>query len=190
MSFLGSITNILTGGQGASGKANAGVNAAASDWLKSLYDKTGTQEQPFIESGQKSNKTLMDILLGGDTSAMDPFFNSSVYQFPLQQGLQQIGNNQAAKGLSNSTSALRNAGQFTEGLASQNFQQFIQNLMGLSNAGQQGIATQVGAGTGVAPALGQVAGNQGQAAGQSASAPWAALAQAPGAISSIASLFS
>lgn len=166
--------------QSAAGKANAATNAAASDWLKELYSNTGEQEQPFIESGTTANKTIMDILTGGNTSAMDPFFNSSVYQFPLQQGLQKIGNSNAAKGLSNSTAALRNAGEYTQGLASQNFQQFLNNLFSLNTSGQQGIQTQTNAGAGVSGAMASIAGNQGQATGQAASAPWTGASTAIG----------
>lgn len=175
MGFFDSATNLLTGGSEAA--AGAGLNklTAGQDFLSNIYNTTATQEQPFIQTGQNANSTLSNILLGGDTSAMQPFFNSSTYQFPLQQGLQQISNNNAAKGLSNSTAALRNAGQYTEGLASQGFQQFISNLMGLNTSGQQGIATQAQTGVGIAAPYANLTTGAADAAGAKAAAPWQAL---------------
>lgn len=184
MGLFDDFTNVLTGGQQAAGNATAGVNSAANSFLQSIYGNAQTQENPFITSGTTANNTLSSILNGGNTSAMQPFFNSSTYQFPLQQGLQQISNNQAAQGLTNSTAALKNASQFTTGLASQDYQSFINNLLSLNTSGQQGIATQAGAGTGISSAVGNVANNQGNAAGQSASAPYADIGQGAALIGS------
>lgn len=185
MSLFGSITNLITGGSGAAAKAGGNAISAGQNWLNNIYQTTATQENPFITNGTTANQTLSDILNGGNTNAMQPFFNSSVYQFPLQQGLQAVNNNQAALGLSNSTGALKNAAGFTEGFASQNFQSFINNLMGLNSSGQQGISTQAQTGTGVAPSYTNLTGQGANAAGASAAAPWAAGSSLLGNVGSI-----
>lgn len=89
------------------------------------------------------------------------FFNSPDYQFALQQGGQAVDRSAAAGGRLASGNTLAAAQQYGQGLATQNYQNYLSGLRGLAGMGQEatnnanqfgynsaaGIAdTQVGAG--------------------------------------------
>jgi len=67
------------------------------------------------------------------------------YQFELQQGLGALQNSAASRGQALSGNTIQGVEQFGQGLASTQFQQYMQQLAGLANMGQasaSGVANQ------------------------------------------------
>lgn len=90
--------------------------------------------------GLEAQNLIAGLLgLGGDQAASDAAFqrfqDSSGYQFRLGQGLQGITGNAAAGGLLNSGAALKSLTGYSQGLASQEFQNYLSQLMGQAGAG-------------------------------------------------------
>lgn len=184
-SILSPVTNLLTGGSQAGSQAASNTLGQGQNFLSGVYNTAQQNLQPYQNTGATANATLSNILNGGNTNAMQPFFNSSTYQFPLQQGLQSIQNSQAAKGLGNSTAALRNAGGFTEGLASQNYQNFINNLMGLNTSGESAASSLGAIGGGIGQSYGNLTGQLANNQAIKAASPFAGLSSLLGGVGSI-----
>jgi len=165
--MLGSIFGAIGGKK--AGKAAEGVSAEQLAFLKSIYEKASGQFQPFIEGGTQANSNIMDMLLKGDTSS---FFQSPDYQFGLDEGNRQIKNNLAAGGLRNSTAALRNASKFSQDYASTRYQDFLNNLFGLSSQGTQSIGNLGNIGAGISGASTTASDQFGQAKAAKAAAPY------------------
>ncbi len=67
------------------------------------------------------------------------------YQFALDQGLKATQNGFAAQGLASSGAAMKGGAQFAEGLASQTYNQQLQNYLANYNAGIAGVGANVNA---------------------------------------------
>jgi hypothetical protein len=153
------------------------------------------QEAPYQQAGQQALGQYQNLLAGGA-----PSFDLSKlpgYQFQLQQGQQALENSAAARGQALSGNTIQATQQFGQGLASQQFQQYMSQLAGLANMGQaaaSGVANQganllSGAGASLASGINNAAGyNAG------ATANWGNMFQqafnAPSVQSGLGSLFS
>jgi hypothetical protein len=115
--------------------------------------------QPEVDAGNQALQRLQSVLLGGDMSALqtDPGF-----AFRQQQGEQAMARAAAASGRLGSGGHLKDAAQYGQQLASQEYGQALNRLMGLQQIGSQAHRTQAGLG---AALLGQQAGYMGQQAG-------------------------
>jgi hypothetical protein len=120
---------------------------------------------PWINVGSGANYTLGQLygIGAGGGSANAPqdfssFFNSPDYQFAKQQGQAGLVNYQNAEGLGGSGAGLAAASTFNQGLATQQFGNYFNRLMGLSQLG----ASAAEAGVGGANAAAQTMGNIGQ----------------------------
>lgn len=85
------------------------------------------------------------------------------YQFRLDQGRKAINNNAAARGLRYSSDTQKAIGDYTQGMASQEFGNAWNRLAGLSGMGQTATNQQINAGQNYAGAYGQNAMNAGLA---------------------------
>lgn len=85
------------------------------------------------------------------------------YQFRLDQGRKAINNNAAARGLRYSSDTQKAIGDYTQGMASQEFGNAWNRLAGLSGMGQTATNQQISAGQNYAGAYGQNAMNAGLA---------------------------
>jgi hypothetical protein len=142
------------------------------------------QEAPYQQAGQQALGQYQSLLSGGA-----PNFDISKlpgYQFSLQQGMGAIENSAAARGTSLSGNTLRDLQGFGQGLASTNFNQYMQQLAGLANMGQaaaSGVANQGAgllSGAGASLAGGQMAAGNALAAGQVGQANiWGGLLNSP-----------
>lgn len=94
--------------------------------------------QPWITTGQNANYTLGSLLGGGTNNKPDysSFFNSPDYQFAQQQGQKGVINGANAQGVGLSGGTLKDLATFNSGLASQQYGNYFNRLMGLSQAGQ------------------------------------------------------
>jgi hypothetical protein len=124
---------------------------------------------PYTQSGGQALNTLTGLLTGqqrqdnGSFSSLTPeqrnnlFYQSPDYQFALDQGQKAINRQAAQGGYSYSGRALQEAGNYASGLASQNYNNYINSLMGLTGVGQNASMGQANVLSGFAPSLSQLA---------------------------------
>ena len=77
---------------------------------------------------------------GGTPQGLKDFFNSSIYQFPLQQGEQAIRRQGAATGNLYAPQTSAALGNYAEGVASQGYNNYVQQLFGMAGIGQSANA--------------------------------------------------
>lgn len=135
--MFGKIIGSVLGSVGANkaGKAATQTLNQQIDFLNQILGKTENVYQPYVDTGKSGLTNLADILLKGDQSK---FYESPAYQFNLSEGQRGIQNILAKGGLRHSTAALRNASKFNQGMASNEFQNFLKNLFGLTDVGTGG----------------------------------------------------
>lgn len=147
--------------QAAKTQADAANNALA--FQKNVYDTNQTNLQPFITAGQGATSTLQRLTGGGATPAdYSSFFNSPDYQFALQQGTRGVTNYENAQGMGLSGGALKDISQFNQGLASQQYGNYFNRLMGLATLGGNAAGSLAGNNANMANSIG----NTTQAVGQ------------------------
>lgn len=115
--------------------------------------------QPFLNSGTQANKTLSDLYgnNGQDaaTAAQAGFANTPGYQFARDQGINALDASAAARGnllSGNQTKAVQDYGT---GLASNTYNQYVQNLQNQAGLGANAAGGYGGALVGGANALAQ-----------------------------------
>lgn len=180
-------TGALIGGIGAVASAGAsafGANAAAgaqrdaamqgNALLQGQYNQNSANLAPWMQGGARSFDTvnmLTGNYAGGNplTSPLTSPFNPTMqqleqtpgYQFTLDQGLKGVQNSYASKGLGSSGAAMKGAGDYASGLASNTYQQQFQNywnqnksiydmLTGQSTAGLQAASSLASGGNALA----------------------------------------
>jgi hypothetical protein len=93
--------------------------------------------QPWITTGQNANYTLGQLMGGGSGKPdYSSFFNSPDYNFAQQQGQRGVIAGANAQGVGLSGGTLKDLATFNSGLASQQYGNYFNRLMGLSQAGQ------------------------------------------------------
>lgn len=117
-------TNIF--GQNANVKASeaqAQATAQANQHLQNSY----AQQQGYLNPYNQSGLTALSGLGAGQNSIMNGYQASDAYKFQLSEGQNAINNSMAAKGLGNSSAAAKSLAQYSQGLASQDAQQYYNN---------------------------------------------------------------
>jgi len=171
---IGGLATGIAGLFGAGGKnpANAGMN-----YLNQIPGQTQPYYQPYMDAGKGALSDLQnqykDLLGGGVQNKLGESYKESPgYQFALKQALNASNNAHAAGGqLGIPAHEQANMG-IAQGLASQDYNNYIKNQLGLYSEGLQGEQgiNQMGynANTGFADLLGNVGSAKAQygAAGQ------------------------
>lgn len=142
--------------QAAANAQTAGINAglaAGNNYFgqgaNALNQNYTAGLQPFLQNyGQaQQGTTALNNALGlngasGNASATAAFKNNPGYNFQLQQGQNSILANQAKTGQLASGATNLDLDQYSQGLANQGWNQYVQNLqpyLGASNSAAQGI---------------------------------------------------
>lgn len=139
-----------------SGLAQAGMGAyqgfgggyndptkGAKNMIGQIPGKTEGYYSPYMEAGKGAMSDLQNQyknLLSGDTQNQlgANYKESPGYQFKLKQAMQQQGNAAARGGYLGTPMDQQNAAEVGNGLASDDYNQYIQNQMGLYGQGLQG----------------------------------------------------
>lgn len=121
---------------------------------------------PYQQAGSTALSPLSGILTGqqydpttGQTTSLTPdqrnnlFYQSPDYQFNLDQTQLALQRSQTANGTLNSGGAQKEIANYASGLASQQYNNYINQLFQLSQGGQSAAANQAGAVAGFAPAI-------------------------------------
>lgn len=111
-----------------------------------LTDQSIQSFQPFARGGTDAyNMTLGALGLGGQggrDAATEAFQTSPGYDFQLNQGLQAIDRSAAARGSLQSGATLKALQGYGQGLANQEYNNWLGNLGKLSSAGMGALGTQ------------------------------------------------
>jgi hypothetical protein len=136
----------IAGGMMQSNAIKSGQSQANAAVQQGIQTATN-QLSPWATTGVTTNTDQADLLgLNGQdaaNAAMAKFQQSPGYTWQMQQGLRGVDAGAAAQGMLRSGATLKAEDTFAQGLANSNFQQYFQNLQGLSGQGltaAQGIA--------------------------------------------------
>ena len=123
---------------------------------------------PYTDVGGGALSPLSALLTGrsydpetGEFTDLSPeerfasFEASPGYQFRVDEGMRSIQNSQAARGNILSGGALKELSQYNQGLASDEYSNYINNLMGLSQIGQASAGQSANIAGDVAGQIGQ-----------------------------------
>lgn len=176
--LLGAGASIYGANKAASAQEKAANQAAdtqrqAMEYQKANYEKASGNIDPFIKTGQGASNLLSSFYgLGADPalgqSALAAFAKSPDYQFAMKEGIGALDNSAASKGSLLSGNQLRAVTEYGSGLATQNLNNYLTRLSGLSQQGLTGAGYLGSIGTGVGNSVGTSANNIGnslQAAG-------------------------
>lgn len=114
------------------GRAQASAAQQTIDQQTALYENSVDQAQPWLDAGTTALGQI-NALNRGDYSG---FENSPDYLWAREQGIQGLDRGAAARGSLYSGGADADRIAFASGLANQNLNQYRNNLMQLSAAGQ------------------------------------------------------
>lgn len=128
----------------ASNKQSDAAAAASANSL-AMYNQSRNDLAPYREVGGNALQTLAQIygIPGGGSNATQPFSQSSIdaflkspdYLFAQQQGTRALDFSNAAKGLLKSGAHLKDLTTFNQGLATQQFGNYVNRLLALTNFG-------------------------------------------------------
>jgi hypothetical protein len=111
---------------------NNGKQASRAD-LQEGYGRTLNFLNPYLQTGENAN-TQLNALQNGD---MSHFYTDPSYQFAKQQGEDALARNAAAKGTFFSGADSKALDTFNQGLATQQYQNYLQQLNQNANRGVQ-----------------------------------------------------
>ena len=153
---IGAAGSVASAGMNLAGSGKAAGGAQQNQYLQAMQmNQNIARTDPFVTAGQIAVQQMpgavgvpMD-LSGQPTVAQMPqapapfVWNPTMagleqtpgYQFALQQGLQATQSNAAARGLGVSGAALQGAANYATGLASQTYNQQLQNALNIYGAG-------------------------------------------------------
>lgn len=135
--IIGDIANVGLSLLGYEGERKASSKAADAQTgeLRRQFDITRSDYEPFRKAGvsalpqqRRFADMFSNVLLNPNQ-----FVKSPAFDFNLNQGINAIERSATSKGKLDSTENLQNLMTFGQGLAANEFQQFLQNLLGSAN---------------------------------------------------------
>jgi hypothetical protein len=144
------------------GQAGNLIGRQAND-IGALANQFDQRYEPQRQVGNEAIAQLRAALLGGDTSG---FTQSPGYQFRMQEGQKAIERAAAASGNFGSGANIKDLTRFGQGVASQEYGDYLSRLLGLQQIGSQATAQSAQTAMGLqglrSSLLGQQAGYIGQ----------------------------
>jgi hypothetical protein len=142
------------GAAGAAAGSEVAQQQKALAYQQGIYGTAQQGLQPYIGAGQNALSYSLGALglpggqPGGPQAAFSAFQQTPGYQFPLQQGNLALQRQLASMGLQGSGAALKDSIGYNQGYASQNYQNYLQQLLGVAGSGQAAVGTlgQIGMG--------------------------------------------
>jgi len=148
-SFVGSLVNLIGGNPYE--KYEEGLREISPE-LESYFNKATGYLAPYQQAGV----SMLPLYEQKIKQMSDPtaFFNqimgkyaeSPSVKFQKQQGLESLKNTAAATGYAGSGNELRNVLKFSQGLASQGQQQYLNNILGINTQAMGGLSNITGRG--------------------------------------------
>ena len=168
----GSIASGLIGADAANSAADKQSNAAANSLAmqQQMFNKTQENFSPYLNIGKGATYSLGSLYgIGqdGNPTNANPdysqFTNSPDYGFAQQQGNLALDRANNAKGLNLSGGALKDASQFNQGLATQQYGNYYNRLLSLSQLGQSAASGAAGSAANFSGQMSNSIQGQGQA---------------------------
>lgn len=152
---------------------NKNPSNEANKYLNQIPGAVNPYYQPYINQGQQAGNQLTDQYNQQTQNPGELFSKlgqgyqeSPGYQFKLKQALGAGQNASAAGGMLGTPQDVQGQSQIASDVSSKDFNDYMQNIMGLYGLGQQGQQKMqeqgFGASTGYGDILGQLLGQQGQ----------------------------
>jgi hypothetical protein len=170
---MGGAVGAIAGGFAVDRAIGKGVGKAQQGYANAMGSYRAGEEkglgflQPYTDVGQGALSPLSALLTGrsydqesGEFTDLSPedrfssFTESPGYQFRFDEGLRAARYGQNAEGYLDSGRGLKELTQYGQGVASQDYQGYINNLMGLSNIGQASAGQSANIATGTAGDIG------------------------------------
>jgi len=150
---------ISSNAAGDAAQTQADSAAAASAQQRAMYDQNVQRLQPWTQQGQVSLGNLGSLLGNNGANQASLYQQSPGYQWQLGQGTQAIMNNASALGGVNSGNTLKSLASYGQGLANQDFNQWLGNTynmnMGVAGMGANSAGMTAGLGANTANQIGQ-----------------------------------
>lgn len=137
-------------------KASAYMSEATAQ-RQEFFDIGQEQLAPYREVGEESLAKMKSVFLDGN---MDEFYESADYRFNLEQGEEALARKQSAAGSRYGGAALKEATQYAQGVASNEYNNFFNRLNSMSNMGLNAVNTGVNAGQNTAAGMASDSTNQ------------------------------
>jgi hypothetical protein len=159
---VGAGASIYSGNKAAKSQTNAANQQVGEQ--RRQYDQSRADLAPWRTTGGSALAKLSQLYgLDGQAPDASVFTASPGYQFRFNEGQRAIDRGAAARGLLHSGAAVKAEQNFGQGLASQEFGNFTNTLMGIAGTGQQATNTTVAAGQNAANNISQAYGQAGNA---------------------------
>lgn len=145
MQMLGITGGLGTAGAGFAGLFGSGKNPsdAANRYLTQIPGQTKPYYSPYMDAGKGAMESLLnenkDLLSGNKQNQLGANYKESPgYRFALEQALNSGANAQARGGMLGTPQDQAESQRTATGLASQDYNNYLQNQMGLYNTGYNG----------------------------------------------------
>lgn len=116
-----------------------------------MFNKIVGQEQPFMQGGYASENSLRNLLglngASGDRRAMQTLQNLPGYKFTRQQGDLATQSAASVTGSALGGAGLKSLANYNQGLASQYYNSYVNNLLQNTNIGLNAASNSGSAGT-------------------------------------------
>jgi hypothetical protein len=169
MSMIGGAAGLF-GSHGKHGKSSAKSNPAyaANQQLDKIPGQVNPYYQPYINRGQQAGDQLTgqyNQMTGNPgelyASLGKGYQESPGYQFKLQQALNAQGNASARGGMLGTPQDQQYSGQIAHDLSNQDFEDYMNHVLGIYGAGQAGQQQQQQQGFDASKGYGDILGNIG-----------------------------
>lgn len=162
-----SLASGIIGANAASKASDAQAQAAANAlaFQQQVYQQNQQNLQPYMQAGTNALGQLSQIYgpNGVTQQGTQAFQNSPDYQFAQQQGNLALTRYENASGMGLSGGALKDIANYNQGLASQQFGNYFNRLMSLSQLGQGAASSLAGNNTNMSGQIGNTMQGIGQA---------------------------
>jgi hypothetical protein len=155
------LASAFIGSHAAQSAANTQAQSAqnALDFQKTVFNTNQSNLAPYLSAGSGALGTINRLNSGDFT----PFTLSPDYQFALSQGTRGVTNYENSQGMGLSGGALKDIAQFNQGLATQNYGNYYNRLLGLAQLGGNTAAGLANTNTTAASGIGNTTMGVGQA---------------------------
>lgn len=167
-----SVASGLIGASAAGKAADAQARAAAESRAlqERMYEETKANYAPYLNIGKGATYTLGSLYgIGTDGNQSNAnvdysqFYSSPDYEFARQQGQLGLDRYLNSRGMALSGGALKDTAQFNQGLATQQFGNYFNRLLSLSQLGSNAAANAGNAAAGFSGQMSNSIQGQGQA---------------------------
>lgn len=132
MFIIDDIINAIGASRGAAAQERNARRAM--DVQSQQYDQQRADQAPWMQAGQTSLRDLLAMTQGGyDSSQMA---NDPGFQFRMQEGQKALERSAAARGGLNSGGFMKGLARYSQGVASDEFQNRFNRLSGIAGMGQ------------------------------------------------------